>query len=46
MKKIREFFKRKNVTLSPKLYFVDVMGTMALGLFASLLIGTIFSTLG
>lgn len=29
-----------------KKYFVDAMGAMALGLFASLLIGTIFSTLG
>jgi uncharacterized membrane protein len=27
-------------------YFIDAMGAMALGLFASLLIGTIFSTLG
>ena len=28
-----------------KLYFIDAMGAMALGLFASLLIGTIFGTL-
>ena len=42
---VKEFLKKKNVTLSPKKYFVDAMGTMALGLFASLLIGTIFSTL-
>ena len=27
-------------------YFIDAMGAMALGLFASLLIGTIFDTLG
>ncbi len=40
------FFKRKNVTLSPKVYFVKAMGSMATGLFASLLIGTIFSTIG
>lgn len=40
------FLKRKNVTLSPKIYFVKAMGAMATGLFASLLIGTIFSTLG
>ena len=46
LSKVKEFLKKKDVTLSPKLYFVDVMGTMALGLFASLLIGTIFSTLG
>jgi len=29
-----------------KKYFIDAMGAMALGLFASLLIGTIFNTLG
>ncbi len=29
-----------------KRYFIDAMGAMALGLFASLLIGTIFKTLG
>ena len=28
----------------PKRYFIDAMGAMALGLFASLLIGTIFGT--
>jgi uncharacterized membrane protein len=27
-------------------YFIDAMGAMALGLFASLLIGTIFGTVG
>ena len=43
---VKAFFKRKNVTLSPKIYFVDAMGSMAMGLFASLLIGTIFNTLG
>lgn len=46
MAKIKAFFERKNVTLSPKKYFVDAMGAMALGLFASLLIGTIFDTIG
>lgn len=30
----------------PKRYFIDAMGAMALGLFASLLIGTILDTLG
>ena len=29
-----------------KRYFIDAMGAMALGLFASLLIGTIFNALG
>ena len=33
------------ISLSPKVYFIDAMGAMALGLFASLLIGTIFGTL-
>ena len=46
MQKIKEFFIRKNVRPSAKLYFVDAMGSMALGLFATLLIGTIFETLG
>lgn len=44
--KIKEFLKKKNVTLSPKVYFVKAMSAMAMGLFASLLIGTIFNTLG
>ncbi|MBQ5810615.1 MAG: PTS sugar transporter subunit IIC [Clostridia bacterium] len=43
---ILSFFEKKGVTLSPKVYFVDAMGSMALGLFASLLIGTIFNALG
>ena len=41
----RAFLDRKGITLSPKLYFVDAMGAMALGLFATLLIGTIFGTI-
>lgn len=45
MQRVKEFLKKKDVTLSAKVYFVDAMGGMALGLFASLLIGTIFSTL-
>ena len=44
--RVRAFLKKKNVSLSPKVYFVDAMGKMALGLFASLLMGTIFKTLG
>lgn len=40
------FLKRKGIIISPKVYFIDGMGTMALGLFASLLIGTIFETIG
>ena len=46
MHAIKAFLNRKGVTLSAKRYFVDAMGSMALGLFATLLIGTIFETLG
>jgi len=37
---------RQKLKSLPKRYFIDAMGAMALGLFASLLIGTIFDTLG
>ena len=40
------FLKRKNVIISFKRYGIDAMGSMALGLFASLLIGTIIKTIG
>ena len=43
-KGFRAFLEKKGITLSPKLYFVDAMSAMALGLFASLLMGTIFGT--
>lgn len=43
---MKEFLKRKGVNISVKTYLVDAMGAMAFGLFASLLIGTIFGTLG
>jgi len=42
----RSFLKRKDIKISSKRYFIDAMGAMAQGLFASLLIGTIFGTLG
>ncbi len=45
MSKIRAFFEKKQVKPSLRTYFIDAMGSMALGLFASLLIGTIFDTL-
>ena len=44
--KMKEFLKRKNVIFSAKRYGIDCLGAMAQGLFASLLIGTIISTLG
>ena len=45
-KGFKAFLKRKNIVFSAKSYFVDAMGAMASGLFASLLIGTIIGTLG
>lgn len=43
---MKEFLKRKDIEISFKRYFIDAMGAMAQGLFASLLIGTIISTIG
>lgn len=40
------FLKRKDIEISAKRYLQDAMSAMALGLFASLLIGVIFDTLG
>jgi uncharacterized membrane protein len=42
----KAFLKRKNVIISAKRYGIDALGAMALGLFASLLMGTILNTLG
>lgn len=46
MEKVKAFLKRKNIEISVKRYFIDALGAMAQGLFASLLIGTIMGTLG
>ncbi len=46
MEKFLAFLKKKNIELSVKRYFIDALGAMAQGLFASLLIGTIISTIG
>ena len=43
---MKEFLKKKNIIFSAKRYGIDALGAMAQGLFASLLIGTIISTLG
>ena len=43
---VKEFLKRKNVNITVQTYLIDALGAMAFGLFASLLIGTIFGTLG
>ena len=46
MSKVKAFLKRKDIEFSAKRYFIDALGAMAQGLFASLLIGTILSTIG
>ncbi len=46
MGKIKAFLKRKDIEISLKRYFIDAMGAMAQGLFCTLLIGTIISTIG
>ncbi|MDY5483913.1 MAG: PTS transporter subunit IIC [Otoolea sp.] len=43
---LKEFLKRKQINISVQTYLIDALGAMAFGLFASLLIGTIFGTLG
>lgn len=46
MEKFKQFLKRKDIEISAKRYGIDALGAMAQGLFASLLIGTIISTIG
>ncbi len=46
MEKWKAFLKKKDIEISVKRYFIDALGAMAQGLFASLLIGTIIGTLG
>lgn len=43
---MKEYFKKKGVSLSRRTYIIDAQGAMAFGLFASLLVGTILNTLG
>lgn len=43
---MKEFLKRKQINISLKTYFIDALGAMAYGLFASLLVGTILNTVG
>ncbi len=42
----KAFLKKKNIEISWHRYLIDAMGSMAQGLFASLLIGTILGTAG
>jgi len=46
LSKFKAFLKRKNIEISWKRYGIDALGAMAQGLFCSLLIGTIFKTVG
>lgn len=43
---MNKFLNKKKVNISFKTYFIDAMGAMAYGLFASLLVGTILNTIG
>lgn len=43
---MRAFLTKKGVSLSAKVYFIDALSHMALGLFASLIIGLILKTVG
>ena len=42
---MKKFLKKKGIEISAKRYFIDAMSAMAFGLFASLLIATIFQTI-
>ena len=46
MQKFKKYLREQNIEFSAKRYFIDAMGAMAQGLFASLLIGTIMKTRG
>ena len=46
MNKLRLFLKKKDIEISGKRYFIDAMSAMAMGLFSSLLVGTILRTVG
>ncbi|MGL4485245.1 MAG: PTS transporter subunit IIC [Anaerovoracaceae bacterium] len=46
MTKFTTFLERKDIVFSPKRYFQDALSAMALGLFATLLIGLIIKTIG
>jgi uncharacterized membrane protein len=43
---MKSFLHKKGVTLSPKIYLIDGLSYMALGLFSSLIIGLIIKTVG
>ncbi|WP_413533514.1 PTS transporter subunit IIC [Empedobacter brevis] len=43
---MKDFLLKKDIQVSLKRYFIDAMGAMAYGLFATLLVGTILKTIG
>lgn len=43
---MKNFLLKKDIQISAKRYFIDAMGAMAYGLFATLLVGTILKTIG
>lgn len=45
-RKSQGFLQKKGINISAKVYLIDAMGSIAFGLFSSLLIGTIFKTIG
>ena len=42
---VKEFLKKKDIEISLRRYGIDALGAMAQGLFCTLLVGTILSTL-
>lgn len=46
MNKFVSFLKRKNIEVSVKRYLIDTLSYMALGLFSTLIIGSIFNVIG
>jgi len=45
-KKIQEFFGKKDIVISFRRYAIEAMGAMALGLFSSLIVGSIMREIG
>ena len=43
---VKDFLKKKDIVISPKRYGIDALSQMAQAVFASLLIGLIFKTIG
>lgn len=43
---MKQFLEKKDIQISGKRYFIDAMGAMAYGIFATLLVGTILKTIG